>query len=99
MKRPRHQKRKRNRLSPADPVDKAGKLFFEATVDKALPNGFFLVTCDNGMQVLTHLAGKLRRFRIRVLPGDHVNVEVSAYDPTRGRMIYRHRAPRTPLVA
>ena len=71
--------------------DNPGKLYFEAVVDKALPNTNFLVTCDNGMQVLAHLAGKLRRFRIRVLPGDVVRVEVSAYDPTRGRITYRHK--------
>ena len=64
---------------------------FEANVDKVLSNGFFAVTCDNGMPVLAHLAGKLRRFRIRVLPGDRVSVEVSAYDPTRGRITFRHR--------
>lgn len=73
--------------------DKPGKLYFEGTVDKALPNTQFLVTCENGMQVLAHLAGKMRRFRIRVLPGDRVSLEVSAYDPTRARITFRHRSP------
>lgn len=71
--------------------EKLNKLYFEGEVDKALPNARFLVTCNNGMQVLAHLAGKMRRFRIRVLPGDRVSVEVSGYDPTRGRITYRHR--------
>jgi len=81
------------------PQEKEGKLLFEATIDKALPNGRFLITCDNGMQVLAYVAGRLRRYRIRVLPGDHVDVEVSAYDPTRGRIIFRRRAPRVSVAA
>jgi translation initiation factor IF-1 len=77
-----------------EPKKKEGKLYFEGEVDEALPNAMFRVNCDNGMEVLATLAGKMRRFRIRVLPGDRVSVEVSAYDPTRGRITYRHREPR-----
>jgi len=95
----RNRKRKGSRRTNDGPQEKDGKLLFEANIDKALPNGRFLITCDNGMQVLAYVAGRLRRFRIRVLPGDHVDVEVSAYDTTRGRIIYRHRTPRVSMVA
>ena len=76
--------------------DKDDKLYMDAEVEKALPNTRFLVNWDNGMQVMAHLAGKLRRFRIRVLPGDRVSVEVSAYDPTKGRITFRHRGGQAP---
>ncbi len=94
MQRRRRRRRRggRNNTRHTAPENKPGKIYLDAAVDKALPNSQFLVTCDNGMQVLAHLAGRMRRFRIRVLPGDRVSVEVSAYDPTRGRITYRHRA-------
>lgn len=57
----------------------------------ALPNAMFRVELDNGHSVLAHLAGKMRTNYIRVLPGDRVTVELSAYDLTRGRITYRHR--------
>jgi translation initiation factor IF-1 len=46
---------------------------------------------DNGHNVLGYVAGKMRRYRIRILPGDRVRVEVSTYDLNRGRIVYRHR--------
>ena len=49
------------------------------------------VKLDMGHEVLAHLAGKMRRFRIRVLPGDRVRVELSPYDLNRGRIVYRHK--------
>jgi translation initiation factor IF-1 len=67
------------------------KLALDGVVDEALPNLFFRVTLENGHQVLGRLAGKMRRFRIRVNPGDKVRVEVSPYDLTRGRIIFRYR--------
>src|SRR3954464_10206099 len=54
----------------------------------------FRVQLDNGHVVLGHVAGKMRRFRIRILPGDRVRVEVSPYDLDRARIVYRHRSPR-----
>jgi translation initiation factor IF-1 len=51
----------------------------------------FRVKLDNGHEVLAHLAGKMRRFRIRVLPGDRVRVELSPYDLDRGRLVYRFK--------
>ena len=67
------------------------KVEFDGEVTEALPNAMFRVKLDNGHEVLGHIAGKMRRFRIRILPGDRVRVEVSPYDLTRGRIVYRHR--------
>jgi translation initiation factor IF-1 len=63
----------------------------EGKVVDALPNAMFTVELDNGHNVLSHLAGKMRTNYIRVLPGDRVTVELSPYDLTRGRITYRHR--------
>ncbi len=67
------------------------KVEFEGEVVEALPNAMFRVQLDNGHIVLGHVAGKMRRFRIRILPGDRVRVEVSPYDLDRARIVYRHR--------
>ncbi|HUZ01169.1 MAG TPA: translation initiation factor IF-1 [Thermomicrobiaceae bacterium] len=63
----------------------------EGKVVDALPNAMFTVELDSGHTVLSHLAGKMRKNFIRVLPGDRVVVELSPYDLTRGRITYRHR--------
>lgn len=63
----------------------------EGTVVEPRPNGFFLVKLTQGSQVLAHLGGKLRKNYIRVIAGDRVTVELSPYDLTRGRIVYRHR--------
>ena len=65
------------------------KVEVEGEVVEALKNLNFRVKLDMGHEVLAHLAGKMRRFRIRVLPGDRVRVEVSPYDLNRGRITYR----------
>jgi translation initiation factor IF-1 len=67
------------------------KLEIDGEVHEALPNLLFRVTLENGHEVLAHLAGKMRRFRIRVNPGDKVRVEVSPYDLSRGRIVFRYR--------
>jgi translation initiation factor IF-1 len=72
-------------------VAQEDKVEFEGEVTEALPNAMFRVRLDNGHEVLGHIAGKMRRFRIRILPGDRVRVEVSPYDLSRGRIVYRHR--------
>jgi len=59
------------------------------TVIEALPSANFRVKLDDGKEVLCHLAGKLRIYRIKILPGDRVTVEMSPYDEKRGRIIYR----------
>jgi len=61
------------------------------TVLETLPNAMFRVELDNGMKVLAHISGKMRMRFIRILPGDKVTVEISPYDLSRGRIIYRHK--------
>ncbi len=51
----------------------------------------FRVTAENGLQILATISGRMRRYYIRILPGDRVTVEVSPYDPSRGRITYRHK--------
>ncbi|HEY9856285.1 MAG TPA: translation initiation factor IF-1 [Stenomitos sp.] len=63
----------------------------EGTVMEALPNAMFRVNLPNGHTVLAHLAGKMRKHFIKVLPGDKVKVELSPYDLTRGRITFRLR--------
>jgi translation initiation factor IF-1 len=80
-------------LVPANPEVTAmaveEKLALEGVVEESLPNLMFRVELDNGHSVLAHMAGRMRRARIRVNPGDRVRVEVSPYDLTRARMVYR----------
>ncbi len=63
----------------------------QGTVTNVLPNATFRVLLENDHEVLATIAGKMRRFRIRVLAGDRVNVEVSPYDLTRGRITFRYK--------
>lgn len=72
---------------------KDDKLVLEGKIVEALPNTTFRVELDNGHEVLAYLSGKMRKHYIRVLLGDSVRVELSPYDLTRGRIVYRHRAP------
>jgi translation initiation factor IF-1 len=67
------------------------KVILDAEITEALPNLLFRVELDNGHEVLAHLAGRMRRNRIRVNPGDKVRVELSTYDLNRGRIVYRIR--------
>ena len=74
---------------------KEEKVEMEGEVVEALPNAMFRVQLDDAPEgtepVLGHVAGKMRRFRIRINPGDRVRVELSPYDLTRARIVYRHR--------
>ena len=63
----------------------------EGVVEEVLPNATFRVRVNGGHDVLTTLGGKMRQFRIRVLQGDQVKIEVSPYDLTRGRITFRHK--------
>jgi len=63
----------------------------EGTIVEALPNAMFRVQLESGHRVLAHISGKMRMHFIRILPGDKVTVELSPYDLTRGRIIYRHK--------
>lgn len=61
----------------------------EGTVMETLPNAMFRVELENGHRILAHISGKMRMHFIKILPGDKVTVELSPYDLTRGRIIYR----------
>jgi translation initiation factor IF-1 len=61
----------------------------EGSVIEPLPNAMFKVELDNGHVVLAHISGKMRKYYIRILPGDRVTVELSPYDLSRGRITYR----------
>ena len=70
---------------------KEDKVELEGEITESLRNGLFRIDLDNGHQTTGYLAGKMRRYRIRILPGDRVKVELSAYDLNRGRIVYRYR--------
>ena len=75
-------------------MPKDDKLELEGVVDEALPNAMFRVKCDVGSIVLATISGKMRKFSIRILPGDRVTVESSPYDPSRGRITYQAQIGR-----
>ena len=64
---------------------------FNGTVKELLPNAMFRVLLDNNHEIIDHTAGKMRKFRIRVLAGDRVTVEMTPYDLTKGRITFRHK--------
>ena len=66
-------------------------LELEGTVLEALPNAMFKVELENGHQILAHISGKLRMHYIRILPGDKVTVEMSPYDLSKGRIVFRYK--------
>jgi translation initiation factor IF-1 len=66
----------------------------EAIVREALPNAMFNVELENGHRVLAHVSGKMRMHFIRILPGDTVTLEMSPYDLTKGRIVYRGKRPQ-----
>lgn len=63
----------------------------EGTIIEPLPNAMFRVELDSGHKVLAHISGKMRMHFIKILPGDRVTVELSPYDLTRGRVIFRSK--------
>ena len=67
------------------------KIEMEGEVLEAFPSGMFRVGLDNGHELIAYTAGKMRRYRIRVNPGDRIKVELSPYDLNRGRIVYRYR--------
>lgn len=70
-------------------MTKEGVIEVEGTVKEPLPNAMFRVELENGHEVLAHISGKMRMHFIRILPGDKVKLEISPYDLTRGRIVYR----------
>jgi translation initiation factor IF-1 len=72
-------------------VARADVITVEGTVVETLPNAMFKVELENGHRVLAHISGKMRMHFIKILPGDRVSMELSPYDLTRGRIIYREK--------
>jgi translation initiation factor IF-1 len=72
---------------------------FEGVVAEVLPDSRFLVQLDNGHKTLAYTSGKMRKHRIRILAGDRVTVEMTPYDLTKGRVIFRHKDERGPAPA
>jgi translation initiation factor IF-1 len=70
-------------------MSKEEKIVMEGTVTEALPNATFRVDLGNTHRCLAHLSGKMRIHWVRILPGDKVRIELSPYDLTRGRIVYR----------
>ncbi|MCH9780532.1 MAG: translation initiation factor IF-1 [Alphaproteobacteria bacterium] len=64
----------------------------DGTVTEVLPNAMFRVKLENDHEILAHTSGKMRKNRIRVLAGDRVTVEMTPYDLTKGRLVYRYRS-------
>jgi translation initiation factor IF-1 len=73
------------------PFKPADTIQLEGIVKKALPNTTFEVLLDNGHQILAYVSGKMRMNYIRILPGDRVTVELSPYDLSKGRIVYRYK--------
>jgi translation initiation factor IF-1 len=73
------------------PKPKEDAIVLEGTVVEPLPNAMFRVELENGHKVLAHSSGKMRMHRIRILPGDRVQVEITPYDLARGRITYRYK--------
>ena len=72
-------------------MPKEDVLEYEGVVLEILPNAMFKVQLDNSHQILAHTAGRMRKHRIRILAGDKVTVEMTPYDLTKGRIIFRHK--------
>ena len=68
-------------------------LTIEGTIDEVLPDGRFGVTLDNEKRIIAYTAGKMRRFRIRSIVGGRVHVEMTPYDLSKGRIIFREKLP------
>lgn len=89
-RRPKPKRKKKGVTSEGENVQ-LSKDFIEmhGTVEECLPAGSFRIVLDNGQAILGHLSGKMRMNRIRLLPGDQVKLEMTPYDLTKGRVVYR----------
>jgi len=72
-------------------VPKEKKIEAEGVVTEALPNTMFRVKLKDGKLILCHLSGRMRRYHIKVMPGDEVKLEMTPYDEKRGRIVYRYK--------
>jgi len=82
---------KARRTAAADGDQKEQAVVMDATVSQALPNAMFEVELENGHKLIAYAAGRMRRYFIRITPGDTVTLEMSPYDLSRGRIIYREK--------
>jgi translation initiation factor IF-1 len=85
------QNRKRIEEEKPLPKPKEDAIVLEGVILESLPNAMFKVKLENDHQVLAHISGKMRMHYIRILPGDKVQVELTPYDLTRGRITYRYK--------
>ena len=74
-----------NRVAKEEPIRTEGRIV------EALPNTQFMVELESGHRILAHIAGKMRKNFIRIVPGDRVTIEITPYDLTKGRIVYRDR--------
>ena len=72
-------------------AEKEQKIELDGEVVEALRNGYFRIALDGGHETLGYTAGKMRRYRIRIFPGDRIKIELSPYDLNRGRIVYRYK--------
>jgi len=82
----------RTRPKVSEEPSKEAPLELFGTIKQVFPSTTFAVELENGQTILAHIAGRLRRHRIKILPGDRVDLEMSPYDLTKGRIVYRYRA-------
>jgi translation initiation factor IF-1 len=87
---PRRSGRK-GQSNPDGQVQKEEAVVMDGVVTQALPNLMFEVELENNHKFIAYTAGRMRRFRIRITPGDRIRVELSPYDLNRGRVVYRYR--------
>ncbi len=92
-RRPRkqHAARDERRVEEAETYAKEKAIEVEGAIAETLPNAMFRVNIEGGHVVLAQVSGKIRMNFIKILPGDRVKVELSPYDPTRGRILYRYK--------
>jgi translation initiation factor IF-1 len=78
---------------PTKALAKEGLLTLEGVIDEILPDGRFGVVLENEHRIIAYTAGKMRKFRIRSVVGDRVHVEMTPYDLSKGRIVFRERTP------
>jgi translation initiation factor IF-1 len=79
-------------------MTKEALIEMEGVVTHELPDTRFRVTLDNGHEVMAHMSGKMKKHRIRILPGDKVTLELTPYDLSKGRINFRHSTPQLGAV-
>ncbi len=83
--------KRRRKERNTEPAVEKDVIEMNGTVTEVLPNAFFRVELENGHSILAHVAGKMRKFFIKIIQGDSVTVQISPYDLERGRITFRHR--------